>query len=564
MLSRRLGSGIVAAAALVGMGGPVMAAQVSYVISGEVAFVVDGSGTPDLSGVAVGVPFQGSFTYDTGMVATVGSPPFSQTYEQPAPIAPLGLSVTVLGHSFSAGDGTALELTVDDDVADAFRLVSGDVAEQGALVESLTLTLEDAAGAVFSGLAIPGALSLGGFTLAEVGLLLDPGDPVTGVEMTLEIQSLSAPYVAPQIYFVDTATSKVSRSDLDGSNVVDLVVADDPIGLTVDPVGGHIYWTECCLGTVQRSNLDGSGQVQLVSGLGFPYGIGLAPSAGRMLFAELAFPPKVYSAPIGGGGFTSIHDSVGSVSGLAVDDAAGKVYWSEFTTERKIWRADVNGANAEILVSSATAEMAEVQGLALDTADGKMYWTDLVLDRIYRANLDGTSIELLADGLSAGLGNPIGIDVDVARGKIYWTDTDSDKIQRANLDGSNVEDVVTNADGLSFPRDVSVLAGTACDPPDLPVTVDAVTLPSGPAGPVSLSFSDPNGPAEVTGYNVYRSDDPSLPQGTWPLLGLNVADIDPVTPGVQWEDGSGDVSPTGTWYYTVVAYNASCPIEGPQ
>jgi len=41
---------------------------------------------------------------------------------------------------------------------------------------------------------------------------------------------------------------------------------------------------------------------------------------------------------------------------------------------------------------------------------------------------------------------------------------------------------------------------------------------------------------------------------------------DEATPNKQWVDTSGDVSPSGIWYFQVTAYNNRCPAqtaEGP-
>jgi hypothetical protein len=75
---------------------------------------------------------------------------------------------------------------------------------------------------------------------------------------------------------------------------------------------------------------------------------------------------------------------------------------------------------------------------------------------------------------------------------------------------------------------------------------------------------DANQPAQVTGYNVYRSSDAQLPPGSWSQIGANVADADDATPNKQWIDSSGDVSPTGIWFYEVAAYNGNCAAEGPR
>ena len=79
-----------------------------------------------------------------------------------------------------------------------------------------------------------------------------------------------------------------------------------------------------------------------------------------------------------------------------------------------------------------------------------------------------------------------------------------------------------------------------------------------------LDVQDPNQPSNVTGYNVYRSSDAGLPFGSWPLVDYNVVDMDAATPNKQWVDDTGDVSPSGTWYYQILAYNAPCDGEGPR
>ena len=39
--------------------------------------------------------------------------------------------------------------------------------------------------------------------------------------------------------------------------------------------------------------------------------------------------------------------------------------------------------------------------------------------------------------------------------------------------------------------------------------------------------------------------------------------MDEATPNKRWVDSSGDVSPTGIWYYEVTAYDHVCLAEGP-
>ncbi len=82
-------------------------------------------------------------------------------------------------------------------------------------------------------------------------------------------------------------------------------------------------------------------------------------------------------------------------------------------------------------------------------------------------------------------------------------------------------------------------------------------------GQPTLHFEDPNPPERVTGYNVYRSSNASLPPESWTLVGSNVQDAAPAVPGVQWTDLTPGGSPTGIWFYAVFAYNTNCGAEGP-
>jgi hypothetical protein len=103
-----------------------------------------------------------------------------------------------------------------------------------------------------------------------------------------------------------------------------------------------------------------------------------------------------------------------------------------------------------------------------------------------------------------------------------------------------------------------------CLGPDEPVYLSEVSLTSdGNEFPV-LTFLDANQGGQVTGYNVYRSSDAAAPPASWPLIGADVADQDPATPNKQWVDDTGDVSPTGLWFYQVAAYNSNCSAEGPR
>ena len=105
-------------------------------------------------------------------------------------------------------------------------------------------------------------------------------------------------------------------------------------------------------------------------------------------------------------------------------------------------------------------------------------------------------------------------------------------------------------------RSSSELAPPPCLAPDEELYITTITI-DGNGKPV-LHYQDPNQPADVTGYNVYRSDSPV---GPWVLLGSNVVDMDAGAPNNQYVDQSGDVG--GPWFYEVAAWNNTCGAEGP-
>ncbi len=129
-------------------------------------------------------------------------------------------------------------------------------------------------------------------------------------------------------------------------------------------------------------------------------------------------------------------------------------------------------------------------------------------------------------------------------------------------------DTVTGRTGLIGPLHQSLDATSwsaglvaRCVAPDEPIFIYNLRL--GPGNSTILDFQDGNQFYQVTGYHVYRSSDASIPRGSWPRVATNVVDMDAATPNLQWADTSGDVSPTGIWYYDITAYSSICNAEGP-
>jgi hypothetical protein len=132
-----------------------------------------------------------------------------------------------------------------------------------------------------------------------------------------------------------------------------------------------------------------------------------------------------------------------------------------------------------------------------------------------------------------------------------------------DVDGNGFDDVILGArlyeNGQVLEGRAYLFTGSAampCLPPDGPVFITGVALDANGLEDPILSFNDPNVAVQRTGYNVYRSSDASLPAASWPRVAQDVT-------GPQWTDTSGDIAPTGVWYYQITAFNHACPAEGP-
>ena len=306
-----------------------------------------------------------------------------------------------------------------------------------------------------------------------VRYLADPSDPALPAGIGEPVGATTASQIW-KLYWTDWGTTKIQRSNLDGSDVEDLVTTGlgAPRGLTLDVSGGKLYWTDFGTAKIQRSNLDGSDVEDLVTtGLSRPDGLALDVSGGKLYWTDSG-TDKIQRSNLDGSGIEDlVTTGLSRPVGLALDVSGGKLYWTEpFGNE--IQRSNLDGSVVEDLV---TTGLSRPDGLALDVSGGKLYWTDWGTDKIQRSNLDGSGIE---DLVTTGLESPYGLALDVSGGKLYWTDRVTDKIQRSNLDGSGVEDLVTT--GLVLPGGLALGLVPVEAGPDLVVRAsvsdDSLTL----------------------------------------------------------------------------------------
>ncbi len=244
-------------------------------------------------------------------------------------------------------------------------------------------------------------------------------------------------------------------------------------------------------------------------------------------------------------------------------------------------------------VSTASAEDGNPSNDASDEATtvlapaiGNLVWGDADGDGVQDPGENG--MQNIPVGLYDAAGNFLSATITDASGAYHFTglaygqtyrvqvfppsgyttsprDQGSDDMLDSDVDvATGQTPIFALTDGLDPSRwDAGLVYGIACEPPDEPVWIYLVTLSDPDEYPI-LNFQDPNQPTQRTGYNVRRSDDPSVvPKSSWPIVCSNCVDMDAATPNYQWTDTSGDTPSGGVWYYLVTAYNAYCPAEGP-
>lgn len=281
-----------------------------------------------------------------------------------------------------------------------------------------------------------------------------------------------------KMYWANATSQRILRANLDGTGSEELVCNSGcannwggisfPRGIAVDTTAGKMYWTDAGTSRISRSNLDGTGAEDLICNSGCtnnnanlldPLGIALDLTHGKMYWIDNG-TDRVARANLDGGGYEDLICRTGCAINnsliltpifIALDVANGKMYWTEDFSHR-IVRANLDGTGYEDLICQSgcthnDASIVDPIGIELDLPAGKMYWTDNTSQRIVRANLDGSSYENLlcnsgcANNNSSLLG-PLGFALDLANGKMIWTDPSSVRIPQANLDGTGYADLI--------------------------------------------------------------------------------------------------------------------------
>jgi hypothetical protein len=89
------------------------------------------------------------------------------------------------------------------------------------------------------------------------------------------------------VYWVDCDDNIIQRAKYDGSNIENVVSAENDIGdLLIDEVQGKIYWSESSAGKIRRSNIDGTDVEDIVVGVSNPDRLALYSKATVGLSAD--------------------------------------------------------------------------------------------------------------------------------------------------------------------------------------------------------------------------------------------------------------------------------------
>lgn len=246
---------------------------------------------------------------------------------------------------------------------------------------------------------------------------------------------------AQKVYFMKIH-GPMERSNLDGTNVETLISSgiSDIRQMAIDTNNDKIYWTSESGQKISRSDLDGSNVEDIITGVSSMYGIDLDLVNNKIYYSSKS-QHKIFRADLNGSNQEEIVTDAKGPFGIAVDPVNNVFYWlgqQNPSNNGVIKRAELDGSNVTTILANIQFC---VEDIAIDKLNGKLYWTNVCEDRIRSCDLDGSN----NTSVLTGQPNVLGLALDPAGGKMYFTDGST--IERADLDGSNAETLYDGGSG---------------------------------------------------------------------------------------------------------------------
>ena len=288
-----------------------------------------------------------------------------------------------------------------------------------------------------------------------------------------------------RLFFLDLSGGRVLSANPDGSDLKTIVSEGRrfPDGIVVDGESGHIYWTNMGNfknndGSIERSDLDGSNVADIVppGGTFTPKQLQLDKQNGKLYWCDRE-GMRVMRCSIDGSNIETLVDSSQGDSrpgpdekkwcvGIALDVERGKLYWTQKGSGNaeggRIFRAGLeipkgqtpaNREDIEVLFDG----LPEPVDLDLDLASRTIYWTDRGDpprgNTVNRALMDvipgsSTAPEIVFNNLMEA----IGLALDLKGRRMFITDLGG-SVYSANLDGSDKKILLVaegNLTGIAF------------------------------------------------------------------------------------------------------------------
>jgi hypothetical protein len=171
----------------------------------------------------------------------------------------------------------------------------------------------------------------------------------------LGVMVIAAPCAA-EIYWCEGGWSAgtIYRSTLYGSRKEQLFTSDTRAvaALALEAGEGKLYWTG--RDKIQRSNLDGTNVEDLIVGDFFSEGLALDPDDGKMYWTD--YHSNIQRANLDGTNIEILHSRPDHTYGLALDLSREKMYWSErgYNYENDIRCSELSGTSHQYFLDGGT------------------------------------------------------------------------------------------------------------------------------------------------------------------------------------------------------------------